>query len=337
MSMNAITNRVTKSVAVAAVAVFAMAMPAPRASADTIALKDGAQARGVVVEDYTDRVVLSTVDGEITLMKSDIMELRFDDDIDNYLKLAEQASDRGRYDKAVAYYYKALEIDSESKTAKDGLMLIQLHLSGKWDDMAGQDAKRHADIDAFGASIPTRASDAEEEERSREALAGKLGMLLRDEGGRIVVYAVKPDSPAGYADIRKGDAIVAIWGRLTGYMSAKEAADRLLEKASAEIRCVIERQVKTHSPVAPGIFISTENILGASFSMEFDGLTAKRISDDGVAYGSGLRGGDLIVAINGKSTRYMPLRKAIITMLNACDSLSLTIRRKAVLWKTNSA
>jgi 23S rRNA G2069 N7-methylase RlmK/C1962 C5-methylase RlmI len=45
---------------------------------DTIYTKDGKELKGIIVEDYKDRIVFSTVDGQLTLMKSDVKELYFD-------------------------------------------------------------------------------------------------------------------------------------------------------------------------------------------------------------------------------------------------------------------
>ena len=44
--------------------------------ADTIFLKDGQELKGIVVEDYHDRIVLSTEKGEATHLKNDIEKIR---------------------------------------------------------------------------------------------------------------------------------------------------------------------------------------------------------------------------------------------------------------------
>jgi len=62
--------------------------------ADTIYTKEGKEMKGIVVEDYTDRLIFSTIDGEITVMKPDVRELYYDSEEDNLLKLAEQSRER---------------------------------------------------------------------------------------------------------------------------------------------------------------------------------------------------------------------------------------------------
>jgi hypothetical protein len=48
---------------------------AGNAPADTVYVKDGKELKGIVVEDFKDRIIFSTADGEITVMKSDIKAL----------------------------------------------------------------------------------------------------------------------------------------------------------------------------------------------------------------------------------------------------------------------
>ena len=59
------------------------------AGADTVSLKSGAQQKGIVVEKYNDRVVLSTVDGEVEVKDSDIKDIIYDRREDNLVKLGD--------------------------------------------------------------------------------------------------------------------------------------------------------------------------------------------------------------------------------------------------------
>ena len=101
---------------------------------DTIYTKDGKELKGIIIEDYKDRVVFSTIDGQVTIMKSDVKELYFDTEEQNLIKLAEQARDKGDYIKAFIYYDKAFKLDPGSRAAKDGIVFLQGYLFKK--DMA---------------------------------------------------------------------------------------------------------------------------------------------------------------------------------------------------------
>ena len=69
--------------------------------ADTVIMKDGKEVKGIVLEEYKDRMLISTVDGERSLMKEEIKELYFDTEEQNLIKLAEQARDKGDFVKSL--------------------------------------------------------------------------------------------------------------------------------------------------------------------------------------------------------------------------------------------
>jgi membrane-associated protease RseP (regulator of RpoE activity) len=301
--------------------------------ADTLAMKDGREIKGVVVEDYKDRVILSTVDGEVTVMKPDIKELSFDDDESNLIKLAEQAVDRRRYLKAVDYYGWALKLNPDSRLAKDGLIFLQLHLYGKEKAAVEDGLKRRSDIESLGGSISSSGSEAEELEKSGRELARRLGMALEADGNMPYVNAVRRDSPAYDAGIRRSDQLVAIWGRLTGYMSLKEVMDRLLEASSSEIRCTIGRDIDTDVIRSQNPLAGPDDVIGASLGIGLDGLTVTKVKSGGPASSAGIEAGDIIVSIDSNSTRYMSLKKVIETIRKSEGRIKLAIRRNTVIWK----
>lgn len=294
------------------------------AVADTIRMNGGRELKGIVVEDYKDRLTLSTADGEISVMKSDIMELDFNTEEDNLIRLAEQAHDRRNYQKAYSYYDMALKSNPNSKRAKDGLVFVQGHIVRQDELKKEADVKRQADIEQYGASIDTKKKDEDEFKDATESLKRSAGIALKMRGSQPEIDTVDRDSAAYEGGMRRGDLLVAIWGRLTGYMSLTEVMDRLLEKGALEIKCTIERTVD----------VKTAGGIGASFSMEFDGLTISNIKEGRASFDAGLNKNDLIVAIDGKSTRYMPLKKAIELIRDAKeDAVKLTLRREVVLWR----
>ena len=102
-----------------------------------------------------------------------------------------------------------------------------------------------------------------------------------------------------------------------------EVLDALLDKPSLELKCTMERTID-----APG------GLEGTSFTMEFDGLTVASIREGSVSAEAGLRKGDLVTAIDGKSTRYMPISKAMSLISGSKeDAIILTVRREALIWR----
>lgn len=291
------------------------------ASADTIKMKDGSEIKGIMVEDYKDRLVLSTADGEITVMKQDIRGLSYDTEEENLIKLAELAKERHDHGRAFGYYEMARKINPNSKAAKDGLVFLQGHLFREEQVKKEEAVKLQEEFEHHGAPIIAQKSDEEEFKDAVNRMKKSIGMSLKMKEGLPQIDDVQINSPAYDAGVRKKDLLVAIWGRLTGYMTLKEVIDILLEKPSLEIKCTIERNTDV-------------NANGATFSMEFDGLTATNVKEDSLAFEGGLRPGDLIVSIDGKSTRYMPLKDALKLMRDKRDeTIRLTLRRETIIWR----
>jgi hypothetical protein len=291
-------------------------------AADTIYMKDNKEIKGIVLEDYKDRVLLSTVDGERTLMKSDIRELYFDTEEQNLIKLGEQAREKGDFIKAFVYYDKAFKINPNSKAAKEGIVFLQGYLFKKDIAKKEEDVNRRNEFEALGSGPVTIRTD---EERLKEEI-GKLrkttGITLKSTNGVMVIDSVDLSSPAYDTGIRKGDLLIGIWGRLVGYLSLQEVIQRLLEKTSLETKCTIDRDVFLYA-----------NDIGADFKMQFDGLTVEDVKGGSAAEGAGLKQDDIITSISGQSTRYMPIKKAVKLIRRAkYGTINLTIRREIVMW-----
>lgn len=305
------------------------------ASADTIITNDGKEIKGIVVEDYRDRVIFSTVDGEIAVMKSDMRELSFDSEEDNLIKLAEQALERRDYSRAMGYYDMALKASPDSAAVKQGMAYLRGSYFRKEESLKTADIKRQQDIELYGGQAPVvRKSDEIGD------MAGKLekltGMKIAIVNNMPKIEALKSPSPAYEAGMRRGDVLVSVWGKLTGYLSLQEILDLLINKSAIEIRCTIERAADVTINPNKTIISGIEDLIGASFAMEIDGLTISAVKEPGYAAEAGLQREDLIMSIDGKPTRYMPLKKAVELIKNSKEgTVKLVIRRKTIIWRNN--
>lgn len=302
-------------------------------AADTIYTNEGQEIKGIVVEDYKDRIVLSTINGEVTIMKSDIKELYFDEEVDNLIKLAEQAKEKRDYIRALTYYDLAFRKNPNSKAAKDGLVFLEGYLFRKEQAQKEADVRRREELESRGAVVPSVKPEAEEISEKAGRLKKALGIKIDMKDGLPQIMSVQRGSPADEAGIIKGDKIAAIWGRLTGYMGLREVMDAFLDKPSLELKCTLERtvdlKVSRFSLVVP-----PSHLVGASFAMELQGLTIASVKEDGSAANAGLKKGYLVTAINGKATRYMPLKKAMSMIRHSKDGTArLTIRRDTLMWR----
>lgn len=292
--------------------------------ADTIYTKDGKELKGIITEDYKDRIVLSTIGGQVTVMKSDTKELYFDTEEQNLIKLAEQASDKGDYIRAFVYYDKAFKLNPESRAAKDGIVFLQGYLFKKDMSQKEEIVRRHNEFEQRGERSEIR-SDEDKFNDDLKKLRRGSGIVLITSGSATRIESVRAGSPADGAGIRNGDTLVAIWGRLVGYMSLKEVIETMLEKGSLETKITLERNITVR--VRPG------GSIGAALSMQFDGLTVSAVKKGSAASEAGLEPNDIITAINGSSTRYMPLKKAIELIKRSKDGkVELTVKKEVIMW-----
>ncbi len=294
------------------------------ALSDTIYTKDGKELKGIIVEDYKDRITFSTIDGQNTVMKSDVKELYFDTEEQNLIKLAEQARDKNDYMKAFIYYDKAFKLNPNSRAAKDGIVFLQGYLFKKDMSQKEEAVKRHNEFEQRGEWVGVR-SDEDKFSDDLKKLRTEVGISLITIGGVTQIESVRVGSSADSAGIRKGDTLIAVWGRLVGYMSLKDVVEALLEKTSLETKIMLERNITVR--------VRPSDSIGATLSMQFDGLTVSAIKEDSTASEAGLNPNDIITAINGNSTRYMPLKRAISLIKRSKEGkVNLTVRKDVVMW-----
>src|SRR3989338_1577690 len=302
--------------------------------ADTIYTRDNKELKGIVVEDYKDRVIFSTVDGEQTIMKTDVKELYYDTEEQNLVKLAEQARDRDDLTKAFIYYDKAFKLNPSSKQAKDGIVFLQGYMFKK--DMAQKEeaVQRHNEFEQFGAKPETAVRNEEEKLKSDIAkLRDTAGLALKLKDGVTEIGSVGTGSPAHEAGIRPGDVLIAVWGRLVGYLTLSEVAETILEKTSLETKCTISRKVDIRINENRNLLSNTNDLVGITLNMRFDGLTVSAVKEDSPAAGEGVKQDDLIVEISGNSTRYMALKRAIeLIKKSKGNTVSLVLQREVVMW-----
>ena len=85
--------------------------------ADIVVMNEGEELKGVVVEEYDDRIMLSTIDGEKQVMRKDIKKVIFDLEEQNLTSIGDFYQDNKRFEKAAYYYKRALIVNPNYKKA----------------------------------------------------------------------------------------------------------------------------------------------------------------------------------------------------------------------------
>ena len=267
------------------------------------------------MEEYSDRVVISTEYGEAEMMKGEIKGIDYDLMEQNLVGLGDKYKEAGDYVRAYFYYDKAMKLNPQYKAAVDGVNYLQGFLFRQEMGRKSDEVNWHQDLEDF------QQNRLKKEERAMSNLKQLIGIEIEDTGKNIKVIKVYEELPADKAGIKKGDYLSAIWGKLTGYMSCEEVARILSKPENLEIKMQIDRKIK----------VSPRAIKSSQFDLRFEGLCLRNISDRSETFASGLRNNDLILSIDGESIRYTPL-KEVIDFLRSSPRI-LLIRRELTIWR----
>ncbi len=299
--------------------------------ADTVCLKDGSKVKGIVVENYYQSIVLSTIYGEKHFDKSDIKDILYDRKEQNLVKLGDYYQRNGNLAKAYTYYKKAYELNPDYKEAKDKFIYMRSTLLRNpekqfKDDMARKQALFKESGRLYNPKV--KKTTITEEERFKKA----TGLVLASDKGMPKIVKVTPFSAAEESGIRKGDIIISIWGKLTGYLALDTIMDMIMESSSPEIILNIKRMVTI--PASGKQDKGLDNI-GLSLKMQEGGLVVAALKRNSVGVRSGLMEGDIITHIDGAPVRYTPFNSVKNKISNSLlrGSVNLDIARDLALWR----
>ncbi|MGB2600287.1 MAG: PDZ domain-containing protein [Candidatus Omnitrophota bacterium] len=293
------------------------------ALADTVILRNGSRIKGLILDEFKDRIVVSTVDGEKIIMKSDIRSAIYDSEAKALIRKARNHVNRMDYIKAYNTYLKALELDPQLEEAREQLKFLQSYLDVKMkQDIVGSVKDKKEKFQGVSGKIPT------------EKAVEEFGIVL-DPDGKYVCVARALNEAAGV--VKPGDKIISVWSELAAYMDAEEVADMLLK--SEECKLVIERLAtpklssngsRLNNVLANGY----EKIIGAKLKLVKKGLIVENVAPGGPFESAGIEKKDMVYRIKGKNTRYMPMRQVIeIIKNNQNKEIEILVRRDVTLWK----
>lgn len=283
---------------------------------DTVYLNNGREVKGIVVEEYNDRVVLSTEFGERQIMKDKINRVLYDLPEQNMVAMADKYMEKHDYDRAYYYYEKARGMNPDNKEAIEGVNYLNSYMLRKNSARKAQHVRWRQDVENFRENKPVS------HEPNELRLIRIVGITLQEVKKKgIIVTKVYAGTPAAIAGMKKGDLLSSIWGELTKYLSKDDAVDRLIKPELMEIQIQIDRYMDS----------TPDAIQPSQLELTFNGLILKNISEKTKAYKAGLRDGDLILSINYANIRYTPLNE--VMQLIKKDPTRINIRRDLTIWR----
>jgi len=291
--------------------------------ADTVILKDRTKVKGLVVDEYVDRIALNTVEGEKHILRKDIDRIEYDTPEQNFMQLGRAYDGKGWYDKAAFYYRKAMDINPDYKEARDAYVASHAKM---WHE---EEKRTKKDIELHNMAIEWQRArknkNAAVVVKSKESLAKEsIGISLIKSEGVFSIDEVMPGSSADKAGIQKGDFLVGIWGRLIRYSKLEDVLNELIGPKYSEVKVLIEKEIPISSVVGSDIYKE----LGISLGFEYEGLAIKEIISGKKGELSGFKKGDFVIAIDKNITRYLPMDSVIVLINNPKNNkIVFTIRR----------
>ncbi len=295
----------------------------PPINADTLYMKNKAELKGVIVEEYSDRYVLNTVEGEKNVPKGQVDAVKYDDKEQSYYQLGRDFQRVGRLQEALKAYQTAVKVRPDFQAASEAVFNVQrLVWLEEQSQLESEVERQKALISQAGQALP------EFSQAGSSAMADAFGMFEKRFGCRLqyfegwtVFTEIEPGSPAAQSGIREEDLLFSVWGDPVVRLSPSLIAEKLNNRAK-ECEIAIERAVKIMDSLKGGV-------PSVDLELSYDGLRVSRIEAGTPAEGR-IFPGDLIIAINGQLTRYMTFSKAQEKM-NKGGQMTLKIHRAVIL------
>ena len=308
-----------------------------QAFADTLILRNDRHIKGLVVEEHEDRIILSTIVGEIPVLRRGIKKIDYSDPAQNFMSVGKEYEKKQRWGEAIGYYEKAAEINPNLDEAKMAVARVRNRFWAK--AAAGPEAeieKRQSLHDNAVKQLKAPAggprADAIMTNDPGELLWQSLGVRLMKKGDWVHLSEIsKKLGASARVGLRAGDRLVAVDGESLRYISMEAARQHLIEPRYSTFTLDYDRTLS----LAKTGFEKSPKDFGFDLKLTARGLVISSLAANGLAARSGLKVEDAIVEVNGKTTRYVPVKK-FAGVLQQTENQSdlrtvLTVRRSALL------
>lgn len=300
------------------------------ASADTVILKSGKDLKGLIVEEHTDRIILSTEKGEVPILRNGIKEIQYDEPAQNFMQIGRNYEASGRVGEALAYYEKALELNPDLKEAEKAIFGLRsrfwaVNTEGPREEIE----KQQILFEAWEQKKPVEDVVEKKAKEQAKTIRTGLGIVLEKKEDWVRLAYVDPKSSAAIAGLKKNDRLVAMDHQSLRYLSENVVGKKMLAPRFSNFSLEFERDCYLHKGEKTKIHLKD---LGLGLHLEYQGLVVNGVRSGSIAGQAGIKNRDLVIQIDGMATRYMPLKKAKQLIHDSEEErIILTIRRTALL------
>jgi tetratricopeptide (TPR) repeat protein len=297
--------------------------------ADTVSLKNGKQLKGLIVEEHEDRILLSTASGEIQVLRRGIKKITFDDPAQNFLKAGRDYEEKERWGEALGYYEKALELNPDLDDAKKAAVRVRNLFWAKSAVGPVDEIEKRQELYEMSNRQRFRRDGSRQSGDPAHLLRDGMGVQLGKKGDWVQLTKVTPGKDAVRAGLRLHDRLVAVDGTSLRYLSPEAVREKLVSPRYSSFTLEYDRECS----LAKTGFEKELGEFGLAVKLEARGLVIQRVLPDSAASRAGLKAEDLLIEVNGGSTRYLPLKKLLgVILKNPPDAHAvLTVRRSALL------
>ena len=280
------------------------------ALADTVYFKAGNTKKGIVLKEYTDRIIFKDLEGEHIILLDDIKNIERESEEQNLLSLGNKLLQEKKYEEALKYYEAALRLNPNSKDIQDAILRVRGILFRQKDNFQQQNLERFKKLDQLQKKYQSKRPEIELPEHKidySEQIQSMLGFSLEKKSDEYEITNILSGSSASEAKMLVGDKIIAVWGGLIKFESLESIYEKLISGPKySDVKLRILRRVV----VLGGNkfwFFGAFNIIDSKLKFVYDGLIIYDIKKEGRSDLAGLKEKDLVLSINGVKSDYLTI------------------------------
>lgn len=196
-------------------------------------------------------------------------------------------------------------------------------------------------IDLKGYKTVAEAARANPKEfapaKEAPGVPGYLGVVIGEAGGKAVIEAVAPDSPAADAGLKVGDVLVKIGRESVALASA--ARDQLRTySAGTTVDLTVSRKGElleasvVLKPVSKPFTPAARAVMGVTFgeAVKGGGIKVDVVTPGGPSAKAGVKGGDVLLKIDGVDVNELPTVRQHLANKRGGDRVELIILRNEI-------